>query len=275
MFEIQYILILRLFGELIVLYRGLHIVKAAILSLLLIYLAAAGSASAQNTASPQKIAFDPVDHSYIYDIKGDGSVRCTWSTTIVPKEPSILYTFSFRGGETKDYTAEDSLGQMIDADVNEANGERTISMLLAGYQVGEPYKFNLSFTWNGLMTRNGERNTLYTSVNVGEPQSASIVVIPPKDAKIGTSVVTMGNSTDPFKRIVVSGRDALIWSDAMTENETDIVFRANYNYYNAMMSLADNMLRIVAGALIIVVAALLLGYRKRLPRLASKIKERI
>lgn len=269
-------MIIRLFGELIVLqYGSLHMAKAAILSLLLIYLAAAGSASAQNTASPQKIAFDPVDHAYIYDINDDGSVRCTWSTTIIPKEPSILYTFSFRGGETKDYKAEDSLGQLIDADVNEASGERTISMLLAGYQVGKPYKFNLSFTWNGLLSRNGERNTLYTSVNVGEPQGANVIVIPPKDARIGTSVVTKGNSTDPFKRVLISGRDALLWSAANTGNETEIVFRANYNYYNAAMSITDNLFKIGAGALIIVVAAILLGYRKKLPELASKIKEHI
>lgn len=249
--------------------------RAAMLSLLLICLAASGSAAAQNTASPQKIAFEPINHTYVYDINGDGSVRCTWGTTIIPKEPSILYTFSFRGGETKDYKADDSLGQAIDADVNEANGERTISMLLAGYEVGKPYRFNLSFTWNGLLTRSGDRNTLYTSVNVGEPQGASVIVIPPGDARFGTSVVTKGNTTDTFKRAIITGRNALIWSAANTGNETEVVFRANYNYYDAAMSLSDNLFKIGAGALIIVVAALLLGYRKKLPGVASKIKERI
>jgi hypothetical protein len=243
--------------------------KAVILALLFIFLAAAGSSSAQ------KVAFEPMDHIYIYDIKDDGSVRCTWSTTIVPMEPSVLYTFSFRGGETKDYQAEDSLGQVIDADVNEAGGQRTISLLLTGYPVGQPYKFNLSFIWNGLLTRSGDRNTLYTSVNVGEPQSASIVVIPPKDAKIGTSVITKGNSTEPFKKDLISDRDALVWNTANTGNDTEINFRANYNYYNASMSLSDNMLKIAAGIIIIVVAALLLGYRKKLPQVASKIKDRI
>jgi hypothetical protein len=243
--------------------------KAVILSILFIFLAAAGSSSAQ------KVAFEPIDHGYIYDINDDGGVRCTWSTTIMPMEPSVLYTFSFRGGETKDYRAEDSLGQVIDADVNEAGGQRTISLLLSGYPVGQPYKFNLSFTWNGLLTRSGDRNTLYTSVNVGEPQSASIVVIPPKDSRIGTSVVTKGNSTEPFKRDLISGRNALVWNTANTGNDTEIIFRANYNYYNAAMSLSDNMLKIAAGVIIIVVAALLLGYRKRLPQVASKIKDRI
>lgn len=270
MFGIRYLMIIRLSGELIVFqYRGLRMYKAAFFYLLLIYLVASIPASAQ------KVAFEPVNHTYVYDINDDGSVRCTWGTAIIPKEPSILYTFSFRGGETKDYKADDSLGQIIDADVNEAGGERTISMLLSGFEIGKPYKFNLSFTWNGLLTRTGERNTLYTSVNVGEPQGAGITVIPPKDARIGTSVVTIGNSTDPFKRSPIFDRTALVWNAANTGNETEIVFRANYNYYNATMSLHDNLLKIGAGALIIVVAALLLGYRKKLPEVASKIKERI
>lgn len=261
----------RLFGDSAVLkYGGIRMAKTVILSLLFIILVAAGPASAQ------KIAFDPVDHSYIYDVKDDGSVRCTWSTTIIPKEPTILYTFSFRGGETKDYKGEDSLGQIVDADVNEAGGQRTISMLLAGYPVDKPYKFNLSFTWNGLLTRKGDRNTLWTSVDVGEPQGASVVVIPPKDASgIGTSIVTKGNVTEPFKRDIISGRTALVWSTANTGNDTAVEFRVNYNYSNAMMYLTDNMPWIGAGALIIVIAALLLGYRKKLPQMASKIKEHI
>ncbi len=246
--------------------------KAVILSLMFICLIITGSVSAQNA---QKVAFEPVDHKYVYDIIDGKSVRCTWSSTIIPKEPSILYTFSFRGGETKDYHAEDSLGQLIDADVNEAEGQRTISMLLAGYPVGEPYQFNLSFTWDGLLTRNGDRNTLYTSVNVGEPQGAEVVVIPPKNARIGTSVITRGNSTEPFKRDVISGRDALVWSTADTGNSTEIIFRANYNYYDAIMSMNDNIVKIGIGVIVIVVAALLLGYRKKLPQVASKIKERI
>jgi hypothetical protein len=47
------------------------------------------------------------------------------------------------------------LGQIIDADVHEENGQRTISLLLAGYPLDEPYQFNLSFDWDGLLTRNG------------------------------------------------------------------------------------------------------------------------
>jgi hypothetical protein len=243
--------------------------KAVILYLLFIFIAVAGASSAQN------VTFKPVDHSYIYDINGDGSVRCTWSTTIVPMKPSVLYTFSFRGGETKDYQAEDSLGQAIDVDVNEANGERAISLLLSGFTVGRPYKFNLSFTWNGLLTRIGDRNTLYSSVDVGEPQGASIIVIPPKDAKLGTSVITKGNTTEPFRREIVSDRNALVWNATNTGNDTEVVFRANYNYYTEAMSLSDNMWKIVSGIIIVVVAALLLGYRKRLPQMASKIKDRI
>jgi hypothetical protein len=223
----------------------------------------------------EKIAFLPIDHTYIYDVLDDGSVRCAWSTTIIPKEASILYTFSFRGGKTKDYQAGDSLGQLLDADVNEAEGQRTIALLLAGYQVDQPYKFNLNFTWNELMQRNGDRNTLYTSVDVGEPQSATIIVMPPEGARIGTSVVTEGNSSEPFRKETILDRNALVWQTNNTGNNTEISFRANFNYYNARMSLSDNFYRIVLGVSIAVIAALLLGYRKKLPEWASRIKEHI
>ena len=223
----------------------------------------------------EKIAFLPVDHTYIYDVLDDGSVRCSWSTTIIPQEPSILYTFSFRGGKTKDYQAEDSLGQLLDVDVNEAEGQRTISLLLAGYLVDKPYKFDLNFTWNELMQRNGDRNTLYTSVDVGEPQAATIIVMPPEGARIGTSVVTKGNSSEPFQKETILDRNALVWQTNNTGNNTEISFRANFNYYNAQMSLSDNFYKIVLGAAFAIIAALLLGYRKKLPEWASKIKEHI
>lgn len=223
----------------------------------------------------QMIAFLPVDHTYIYDVLDDGSVRCVWSTTIIPKEPSIIYTISFRGGKTRDYQAEDSLGQLLDADVNEAEGQRTISLLLAGYMVDQPYKFNLNFTWNELMQRNGDRNTLYTSVDVGEPQAATIIVLPPEGARIGTSIVSKGNMSEPFQTETILGRKALVWQTNNTGNDTEIQFRANFNYYNARMSLSDNFYRIVLGVAIAVIAALLLGYRKKLPVWASRIKEHI
>ena len=223
----------------------------------------------------EKIAFLPVDHTYIYDVLDDGSVRCSWSTTIIPQEPSILYTFSFRGGKTKDYQAEDSLGQLLDVDVNEAEGQRTISLLLAGYLVDKPYKFDLNFTWNELMQRNGDRNTLYTSVDVGEPQATTIIVMPPEGARIGTSVVTKGNSSEPFQKETILDRNALVWQTNNTGNNTEISFRANFNYYNAQMSLSDNFYKIVLGAAFAITAALLLGYRKKLPEWASRIKEHI
>jgi hypothetical protein len=223
----------------------------------------------------QKIAFLPVDHTYIYDVLDDGSVRCAWSTAIIPLEPSILYTFSFRGGKTKDYQAEDSLGQLLDADVNEAEGQRTISLLLAGYMVNQPYKFNLSFTWNELMQRNGDRNTLYTSVDVGEPQATTIIVMLPEGARIGTSMVTRGNLSEPFQTKTILDRKDLVWQTNNTGNNTEIAFRANFNYYNAQMSLSDNFYKIVLGVAIAVIAALLLGYRKKLPGWASTIKEHI
>ncbi len=248
---------------------GINIAKALIISLLFICMAAAGQ------TNEQKIAFSPIDHTYIYDINNDGSVRCTWSTTIIPKEPTIIYTFSFRGGETKNYQSEDSLGQMIDPDVNEANGQRTISLLLSGYTIDKPYQFNLSFDWNGLLQRNGGRNTLYTSVNVGEPQAAEVIVIPPQNSRIGTSVITRGNSSEPFQRDLIANRDALVWRRDNTGNSTEVVFRANYNYYNTTMQLMDNLYKILLGLGIIIVAALLLGYRKKLPGMASKIKDHI
>ncbi len=243
--------------------------KALIISLAFICIAAAAQ------TSDQKVAFEPIDHTYIYDIKDDGSVRCTWSTTIIPKEPTIIYTFSFRGGKTENYQAEDSLGQMIDPDVNEENGQRTISLLLAGYPIDNPYKFNLSFDWDGLLMRNGGRHTLYTSVNVGEPQAAEIIVIPPQSSRIGTSVITRGNSSEPFQKETIENKDALVWSSENTGNNTEIVFRANYNYYSTTMQVTDNLYKILIGLAIVIAAALLLGYRRKLPRMASKIKEHI
>lgn len=227
------------------------------------------------SANAQKTAFEPIDHSYIYDVRDDGSVRCTWATDIIPKEPSFVYTFSFRGGSTKDYQAEDSLGQFLDVDVNEAEGGRTISLLLAGHMVDKPYQFNLSFTWDGLIQRNGERNTLYTSVNVGEPQAAAIIVVPPQGARIGTSVVTRGNESEPFQRATVLGRDALVWRTNDTGNQTEMMFRANFNYYNAQMYLNDNLYKILLGIAVLIVAALLLGYRRKLPGMLSRIKAHI
>ncbi len=221
----------------------------------------------------QKTAFEPIDHTYIYDINDDGSVRCIWSTTILPKEPNILYTISFRGGETRDYQAVDSMGNEPDLDVNEQGGQRVISLLLSNHKVDQPYQFNLSFTWSGLLTRKDSKHTLYTSVNLGEPQSAKIVVIPPDGAKIGTSAVTKGNLTEPFSKQVISDREALVWQTANSGNETEIFFRANFNYYNVLLSFSDNLHRLIAGASIIIVAALLLGYRRRLPAIGSRIKD--
>lgn len=248
---------------------GIKTAKALIISLVFICVVAAGQ------TNEQKVAFKPIDHTYIYDINDDGSVRCTWSTTIIPKEPTIIYTFSFRGGETRNYQAEDSLGQMIDPDVNEENGQRTISLLLAGYPTDKPYQFNLSFDWDGLLLRNGGRHTLYTSVNVGEPQAAEIIVIPPQNSRIGTSVITKGNSSEPFQKETIANEDALVWSSANTGNDTEIVFRANYNYYSTTMQVMDNLYKILIGLAIVIAAALLLGYRKKLPGIASKIKDHV
>jgi hypothetical protein len=226
-------------------------------------------------ADGQTVAWKSVEHDYIYDIQEDGSVRCTWATTIIPEEPTILYTISFRGGETKDYRAEDSLGQFLDADVNEQNGQRTISLFLAGYETGQPYSFNLSFTWNGLLSRTGERNTLFTSVNVGEPQAAEIVVVPPPGSRLGTSMVTLGNATLPFGREMALGRSALAWRTENTGNQTEVVFRASFYYNSPWLSLKDNLYQILLGLVVVVAAALLLGYRRRIPAWASRIKERV
>jgi hypothetical protein len=159
--------------------------------------------------------------------------------------------------------------------VNEAEGARTISLLLAGHMIDRPYQFNLSFTWNGLIQRIGDRNTLYTSVDVGEPQAAAIIVVPPQGARIGTSVVTKANESEPFQREMVLGRDALVWRTNNTGNQTEIVFRANFNYYNAQIYLNDNLYKILMGVAVLIVAALLLGYRKKLPMLLVRIKGHI
>jgi hypothetical protein len=248
-----------------------HMLDARIIKLMIIIFLTFSS----GTASDQTGAWRSVEHDYIYDIQADGSVRCTWATTIIPQDPTILYTISFRGGETRDYQAVDSLSQVLDADVNEQNGQRTISLLLAGYKTGEPYSFNLSFTWNGLLSRAGDRYTLFTSVNVGEPQAAEIVVVPPSGSRLGTSMVTLGNITAPFRRELASGRDALLWRTENTGNQTEVVFRASFYYSSPFISLVDNLRQILLGLIVILAAALLLGYRRRIPAWASRIKERI
>jgi len=229
--------------------------------------------AAMIVADAQKIAFDPIDHTYIYDVLDDGSVKCIWSTTILPKEQNILYTVSFRGGETKDYQATDSLGKEVDIDVNEEDSQRLISLILYNQEIGQPYQFNLSFIWSGLAARKESKHTIYTSVDLGEPQSAKIVVIPPKGAKLGASVVMRNNLSEPFRKEMISGREALVWSAQDSGNDTEIPFRANFNYYNLQLSFKDNMPKILTGGLIIIIAALLLGYRRRLPGIASRIKE--
>jgi hypothetical protein len=110
---------------------------------------------------------------------------------------------------------------------------------------------------------------------VGEPQGAGIVVIPPQDSRIGTSVITKGNASEPFQREMLNNRNALVWRSDNTGNDTEIIFRANYNYYSASMSLMDNLYKILIALAIIIAAALLLGYRKKLPGMASRIKEHI
>jgi hypothetical protein len=97
-------------------------------------------------ADAQKLAFEPIDHTYIYEVLDDGSVKCIWSTTILPKEPNILYPVSFRGGETKDYHAIDSLGKEVDIDVK----KRMVRNLSTFIIVNQQYQFGLSFIWNGL-----------------------------------------------------------------------------------------------------------------------------
>ncbi len=194
----------------------------------------------------QETAFDPIDHTYVYDIQENGSIRCTWSTTLLPKEQSILYTYAFRGGETQGYEAVDSLGQRLDVDVNEQDsepgGKRTVFLLLSNYTAGEPYQFNLSFIWDGLLDSNGDRKTLYTSVNVDEPQGVGIIVIPPQGSEIGTSYLTVGNSTQLFQKAAICSRDALSWRTNNTGNDTEIVFRINFDYHSDLMASGNNML---------------------------------
>jgi hypothetical protein len=223
----------------------------------------------------QQVGFDPVDHTYIYDIHTDGSVQCTWATTIIPRESSLLYSYTFYGGEAREFTAADSLGQELEVDVNEVGAERTINLLLLGYERNVPYQFNLTFLWDGLLTRTGDRHTLYTSVNVGDPQSAKIIVIPPPGATIGVSSITRGNLTEVFDRAVAADRTILTWQTPNTGNETEIFIRANYRYSNPMFTLLDNLTTIAIGAAIVVIVALLLGYRKRLAGVLSKLKEKV
>jgi hypothetical protein len=210
--------------------------------ILIIFICAAmlGPAGAQETA------FDPIDHTYVYDIQENGSVRCTWSITLLPKEESILYTYAFRGGETQGYEAEDSLGQHLDVDVNEQDsewgGQKTVSLLLSNYTAGEPYQFNLSFTWDGPLSSNGDRQTLYTNVNVGEPQAAGIIVILPQGSEMGISYLIVGNSTQQFQKTAISGRDALLWRTNNTGNDTEIILGADFDYNSDLMKSRNNML---------------------------------
>jgi hypothetical protein len=88
-------------------------------------------------------------------------------------------------------------------------------------------------------------------VDVGEPQSAKIVVIPQKGAKVGVSTISRGNLTEVFERETSADRATLTWQTPDTGNETEIFIRANYRYYNV------------------------LGYRKRLSGVISEIKKRV
>ncbi len=243
--------------------------------LVLLSVVAVSIALISTVAAQQQPTFDPVDRTFIYDVQGDGSTKCTWSTTILPRESSVLYTFNFRGGETRDFVAFDSRGQELDVDVTEERGQRTVTLFLAGYEVNKPYLFNVSFFWSGLLTRKTDRHTLFTSVDVGEPQSAKIVVIHPKGAKVGVSTISRGNLTEAFERETIADRTTLTWQTPDTGNETEIFIRANYRYYNAQLSIRDNLTKIVIGAAIVIVAALLLGYRKRLSGVISEIKKKV
>jgi len=218
-------------------------------------------------------AFEPLGHTYIYDVGGDGNVKCTWETTIIPLQPSILYSYTFRGGAISDVKAIDSLGQELDVDVEELDGQRTANLFLFGYEQNEAYTFNFSFAWSGLLTRKNDRHTLFTSVNVGDPQSAEIIVILPKDAKIGASTISWGNITEVFEKELILERDALVWQVANTGNETAILFTVNFKHYSALLWIQDNLSMIIAVTVIVIIGALLLGYWKRLwPSIAKALK---
>jgi hypothetical protein len=218
-------------------------------------------------------AFEPLGHRYIYDVGGDGNVKCTWETTIIPLQPSILYSFTFRGGTVSDTGAIDSLGQELDVDVEELDGQRTVNLFLFGYEQNEAYTFNFSFAWSGMLTRKGDRHTLFTSVNVGDPQSASIIVILPDEARLGASTISRGNITEFFEKELISGRDALVWQVTNTGNETAIVFSVNFRHYSALLWMQDNLIMIIAVAVIVFIGALLLGYWKRRWSVISKARK--
>jgi hypothetical protein len=215
-------------------------------------------------------AFEPIGHAYIYDIGSDGNVRCTWETTIIPLQPSIVYSYTFRGGNIGDVKGIDSLGQELDVNVEEQDGQRSAQLFLTGYKLNETYTFNFSFSWSGLLTRKDDRHTLFTSVNVGDPQQAKIIVILPKDATLGTSTITRGNITEAFEKELIYERDALVWHVADTGNETQILFTMNYKYYSILLWIQDNLLIIIASTVIVIIGALLLGYWKRWRQLISK-----
>jgi uncharacterized protein YpmB len=229
--------------------------------ILVIFLSLTAMLSTPSTKAQS--AFEPLGHTYIYDVGGDGNVRCTWETTILPLQPNILYSYTSRGGDISDVKAIDSLGQELDVDVEEQNGQRTAQLLLTGYILNEAYAFNFSFTWSGLLTRKNDRHTLFTSVNVGDPQPAKIIVILPKDAKLGTSTISRGNISEVFEKELILGRDALVWQVANTGNETQILFNVRFKYYSTLLQIQDNLSMIVAVIVIVIVGALLLGYRKR------------
>ena len=236
--------------------------------ILVIFLFLTAILSTPSTKAQQ--AFEPLGHTYIYDVGGDGNVRCTWETTIIPLQPSILYSYTSRGGGISDAKAIDSLGQELDVNVEEQDGQRTAQLFLTGYELNEAYTFNFSFTWSGLLTRKDDRHTLFTSVNVGDPQPARIIVILPKDAKLGTSTISRGNITEVFERELILGRDALVWQVANTGNETQILFTVNFKYYSTLLWIQDNLSIIIAAIVIVIIGALLLGYWKRWRRLISK-----
>jgi uncharacterized protein YpmB len=221
------------------------------------------------TARAQQ-AFVPQGHTYIYDIGGDGNVKCTWETTIIPLQYGILYSYTFRGGEISDVKASDVLGQELDVNVEEQDGQRTAQLFLSGYTLNEVYSFNFSFTWSGLLTRKNDRHTLFTSVNVGDPQQAKILVILPKDAKLSSRSVSWGNVTADFVREMISGRDALVWEVADTGNDTQIFFTVNFKFYSTLFWIQDNLLIIIVVIVIVVVGAILLGYGKRWRPLISR-----
>ncbi|RLG40765.1 MAG: hypothetical protein DRO05_05545 [Thermoproteota archaeon] len=208
-------------------------------------------------------AFEPVGHMYIYEINPDGSVLCTWETTLIPKSNVFLYSFSFRGGEIDEVRAFDSLGQELDMEVEKTGEQVTMTLMLSGFELDKPYSFNLSFRWEGLITRRGEKHVLFTSVDVGDPQAAKIVVVLPEGSKAGISTLTRGNQTDLFQIARIGQRTALIWEVENTGEDTQIYFRVSYRYYSAALWVRDHLLTLIGVFLSIIVAGILLGYRSR------------